>query len=220
MLLKNTAIIKNITFLLKKPTYNTILHRTIFCASTKLYYTRTIMISNLTKIIIQKRTMLSKAQIKKKTLQNSIGTSLTCTKRYYAVSSGNKPEMPSAKSDPQGLINNPEIGPNKVRHVEKHVQTCVEDPECKIKSCTTVCGTPGDRFASLLLTHGKNNPATPQGPMKTLSNKDYKGNNYVQKAVFYNKATKTAATTEDTQATAYLNRPDIKAKTEPYENIP
>lgn len=204
MLLKNTAIIKNITFLLKKPTYNTILHRTIFCASTKLYYTRTIMISNLTKIIIQKRTMLSKAQIKKKTLQNSIGTSLTCTKRYYAVSSGNKPE----------------IGHSKVRHVEKHVQTCVEDPECKIKSCTTVCGTPGDLFASLLLTHGKNNPATPQGPMKTLSNKDYKGNNYVQKAVFYNKATKTAATTEDTQATAYLNRPDIKAKTEPYENIP
>lgn len=142
------------------------------------------------------------------------------SKRPYAVATGNKPEMPSAKSDPQGLINNPEIGPNKVRHVEKHVQTCVEDPECKIKSCTTVCGTPGDRFASLLLTHGKNNPATPQGPMKTLSNKDYKGNNYVQKAVFYNKATKTAATTEDTQATAYLNRPDIKAKTEPYENIP
>ena len=140
--------------------------------------------------------------------------------RQMAVHTGNKPEIPSGTSDPLGLTNNPEVGLKKLRHVEKHTQTCAEDPSCKTKACTTLCGTPKERYASLHLTHAKNNPVTPQGSLHTLSADDYKGNKQTQKAVIYTKATKTAATPEDIDATKYLNRPDIKQKTEPYENIP
>lgn len=145
------------------------------------------------------------------------------TRRNYAVHTGNKPEMPSNnnKPNPQALKNNPVTNNYQQRHNEKHVQKCNEDPDCAKKVCPKICGTPGKRVATAHYTHGSPRPDLSQGQLVTADpNKDYNGNNKIQNALVYTNPHETAPTQEIPKLTSFVNDPDVKKNTDPYENIP
>ena len=131
--------------------------------------------------------------------------------REMAVRTGNRGEQLSLIKDPISLKNNPALGKKGLRHMETHVQKCQEQADCSQKTCSTLCGTPGERVATEHWTHG--NPQTSAGPVVTVSSTDYNGNPKPQNAVVY-------YTPEVTDLTNFVNNPAVKAAVEPYENIP
>jgi len=138
--------------------------------------------------------------------------------RSYAVKTGNHPESLTNIKDPQGLKNNPSIGIKNMRHKEIHVQKCIEDPQCTDKTCNTICGTPGERYATAHMTHG--NPTTTQGTVVPLTPTDYMGNNKHQNSVIYSHPHKTSVTPEIPALTSYTQNSQVKQILDAHENLP
>jgi hypothetical protein len=138
--------------------------------------------------------------------------------RSYACRTGNMPENITQVGDPQSFVNNPSIGKKNLRHAETHVQKCQHDPDCAQKTCTQVCGTPGDRYAAEHWTHS--NPQTNAGPVVPVSPTDYQNNPKQQNAVVYRTPHTTSQTPEIPFLTQFVNDPNHRAAVEPHENIP
>ena len=122
--------------------------------------------------------------------------------------------------DPQAIKNNPYI-PKKnkfIRHAEIRRQECVDDTECKEKSCPTLCSPPkGHEKVTGHLTHGT--PNNPHGTTHKLSDTDAQGLPKKQFLVCYgNPHDATLAAIENLQATSYINQSHIANKIVTHED--